>query len=298
MRGVVSGAMLSALEDLGYSDALDVVYGCSAGAVNAAYFVAGDTWYPLSIYYDNLANSEFVDFLRPFRRLPIMNLDYAFDTVVEQVKPLDYAAVQNSDLPLVVAISMLDTLQAELFRGFRTRQDLKEALIASCWLPVATRGHATFRARPALDGGVLMPSMLEAALAEGCTHVVYLHTRPTAPVARTLAVSRRVAEYYLNRLSPGLGAAYTQIRWNPMNTGLAEGNPHVLEVAPLPEHRTVTRHDINPARLLRAARDAYGCMYATLEGISRDDLLAGRLEVVPRLTVRRSGRFGELRDLS
>ncbi len=41
MRGCISGAMLMALHDLGISDVFDVVYGASAGAINATYFLTG-----------------------------------------------------------------------------------------------------------------------------------------------------------------------------------------------------------------------------------------------------------------
>ena len=41
MRGVVSGAMLMGLRALGLTNAFDAVYGASAGAMGAAYFVSG-----------------------------------------------------------------------------------------------------------------------------------------------------------------------------------------------------------------------------------------------------------------
>jgi predicted acylesterase/phospholipase RssA len=37
MRGVVSAAMLAALEDLGYADVFDALYASSSGAINCAY---------------------------------------------------------------------------------------------------------------------------------------------------------------------------------------------------------------------------------------------------------------------
>jgi predicted acylesterase/phospholipase RssA len=41
MRGIISCAMLSSLEDHGYAKVFDAVYGESSGSVNAAYFLAG-----------------------------------------------------------------------------------------------------------------------------------------------------------------------------------------------------------------------------------------------------------------
>lgn len=41
MRGAVTGGMLMQLHDLGLKDLFDVVYGSSAGAINATYFLSG-----------------------------------------------------------------------------------------------------------------------------------------------------------------------------------------------------------------------------------------------------------------
>ena len=44
--------MLCALEDQGLLTAFDAVYATSSGAINGAYFLNGNCWYNLSIYYD------------------------------------------------------------------------------------------------------------------------------------------------------------------------------------------------------------------------------------------------------
>jgi predicted patatin/cPLA2 family phospholipase len=287
MRGVISAAMLCALDDLGYKNAVDIVYGCSAGAVNAAYFIAGDMWYPLSIYYDHLASTTFVDFRRSLRRRPIMSMSFASDVVAGELKPLDYDAVRSSAIPLVVPITMVDTQRAELVRDFTSSQDLKEAIVASCWLPFANLGTATFRGRPAVDGGVLMPSMLEAAENDECTHILLLRTLPLGNRRRKPGgLFRNVASRYLDRLEPGLGAAYFRAWAGLSSRAERRRAARALQVGLLPQHTPLPMHEINPTKLLRAARDAYASMYALLEDIPLEDVLDGLVEVVPRLSVR------------
>ena len=53
MRGIVSAGMVTALEHLALRDVFDAVYGASAGAMNGAYFVAGQAAYGTTIYYEN-----------------------------------------------------------------------------------------------------------------------------------------------------------------------------------------------------------------------------------------------------
>jgi predicted patatin/cPLA2 family phospholipase len=62
MRGVISGGMVAALEQLGLLDIFDVVYGSSAGAIAGAYFLAGQARYGTTIFYERLNNSRFINF--------------------------------------------------------------------------------------------------------------------------------------------------------------------------------------------------------------------------------------------
>src|SRR5215469_17428591 len=60
MRGVVSAGMLAGLEYLGLLPAFDVIYGTSAGAINGAYFVAGQAACGASIYYEDISDAQFM----------------------------------------------------------------------------------------------------------------------------------------------------------------------------------------------------------------------------------------------
>ena len=64
MRGVVSAGMVSALEELGLVDTFDAVYGSSAGAINAAYFLAGQAAFGTTIYVEDINNRRFISLAR------------------------------------------------------------------------------------------------------------------------------------------------------------------------------------------------------------------------------------------
>jgi predicted patatin/cPLA2 family phospholipase len=285
MRGVVSAAMMCALDDGGFKDALDDVYATSAGAMNAAYFLAGETWFPLSIYYDDLATRKFVDFLRPLRGKPVMSLDYAFDEVVRHRKPLDVDAILHSPTAFHVTLTLLDPARSCAVSDFRSGSDLIDTLRASCWLPIATSGTATWRGVRAVDGGVLAPTLEGLARERGVTHVLSLQTRG-AGEPRANRVGRWYVRRRLDQLEPGLGDAYEAAvaasrrsepeRWPPPH--------HRLSVLPLPDGE-VARHEVRPYRLLAAARSAYGVMYAVLEGRSPSEVSDGTIQVAPRLAV-------------
>lgn len=293
MRGVVSGAMLCALEDLGLSAAaFDGVYGCSSGATNGAYFIAGDSWYPLSIYYDDLTTREFVDFRRAFTG-DILNLNYAFETVLELVKPLRYAAVLAAPTPLHVAITDVDEVKTVTVREFDSKEDLKTALRASSWLPIAVRGATEFRGRRVVDGGVLTAHPYRLALVDGCTHVLSLSTRPIRPPRRRITAAQFVAARYLERLQPRLGAGYLremrdyrdQRQELRTRMRIPGPPPYVLDLAPLPWMPEIKRHELDQGRLINGARNAYELMFCAIEGIDPREMRTGDLRAIPRFTV-------------
>lgn len=293
IRGVVSGAMLCALEDLGCADAIDSVYCASSGAVNGAYYLAGDVWHNMSIYFDHLSTKEFVDFKRFFNG-QILNLDYAFDVVVEKIKPLDYEKVLASPIPLKITVTLVDELRTEVASGFVSRAELKEALIASAWLPIATKGTAMFRGERAVDGGALMPHPFRAALDDGCTHVLSLSTRPLKPPRAWRTVPQWIAAQSMNRLKAGLGDRYWaaiaeyRIQRRDLQRWMKEpgDGPYVLDLAPMPWMAEVKRHEHLLGPILTGARGGYEVMFCALEEYDPDLIRDGRVSAVPRLIVK------------
>ncbi|BCJ26405.1 patatin-like phospholipase family protein [Actinocatenispora sera] len=286
MRGVLSGAMLTALEDLGFRDVFDGVYGASSGALNAAYFLAGGSWRNLAAYYDDLTSPAFLSVRR--WRAGIMDLDYALGEVLCRRKPLDFAAVLGSPTPLHVAITRLDPPGTELRSGFGDATELVAALRASAWLPVVSRGVADC-AGPAIDGAMLTIHPYRLAAGDDCTHVLSLSSRrpgpvpgPYAPVelavtAALAALDRRlvgprcraVRQYQRDRarlagppLAPNERVAALPDPPAGRTAGRA-GAPEVLDVLP---PRGVASFERSAGALLVAARQAYEEAYRVLSG--------------------------------
>ncbi|MFI6346727.1 patatin-like phospholipase family protein [Streptomyces sp. NPDC050560] len=291
IRGVVSAAMLCALEDLGFRGAFDAVYAASSGSINSGYFLSGDTWHRLSIYYDDLATRRFVDPRRALRG-NIMDLEYVFG-IVDRVKPMDYRAVLASPTRLHVAVTLVDELRTAAVADFDGARDLRAALVASTWLPIALRGTASYRGSRALDGGVLTPHPFRLALADGCTHVLSLSTKPIAPPPARITVAQRYAIRHLDRVRPGLGAGYRDglVRYRDERRTLQHRMihpgraPYVLDLAPMPWMPEVKRYELDPGRIIAGARGGYEVMYCAMEGVEPRLLHENRLRAVPRLTM-------------
>ena len=298
MRGVVSAGMLTAIDDLGLSGVFDAVYACSSGSVNAAYFLAGESWYPLTIYFDDLNTKRFVDLRRFVLPGPILDLEYVFEEVLLSVKPLRYDEILDGPTALHVAVTMIDTLEPVDASDFTSEEDLKAGLRASCWLPMAVPGTAGFRGRPAVDGGVLTAHPSLMAIADSCSHVLSLSTKPLKPPPRRFTASQLASAAFMERLRRGLGRAYLdsvrryrghRARLQRWMTEPGDGPVKVLDLAPLPWMDAVAKHQIALGPILTAARESHAIMTAAVEGISASAIRDGRFTSLPRLvSVRRA----------
>jgi predicted patatin/cPLA2 family phospholipase len=298
MRGIVSCSMLAALQEAGFGNTFDAVYGSSAGALNGAYFIAGSSWQAVSVYYEDLAGDHYIKLSRALVRRSVIDLGSIFDSVVDRAKPLNYEAVLQSPISLGVSITLVDEMKTLIVSKFSSMADLRSALMASSWHPLGARGTAEFRDQRALDGGLLAPLPIRAALEDGCTHVLSLSTYPTGVQTTHVSLFHRYTAHHLRRLKEGLDNAYltslaqkiqdnewlNRVRLTPPPKG-----PYVFDLAPMPTTPIVSRSERRVARLLSAVRSSCELVYAALRGEAATDLLEGRIRVIARWTVAEDG---------
>jgi predicted patatin/cPLA2 family phospholipase len=207
MRGVVSAGMVSALEELGYGDAFDAVYGASAGAINAAYFLAGQARLGTTIYHQDINNRRFIDLARALRGRPIVDLGFLMD-VARHRKRLDAARVIGGATPLRVLATDVTTEAARTLDGFETDTALFDALRAGATMPVIAGGPMELGTGRFLDASLSEPIPVPSAEAHGYTHVLALLTRSGSMRPGVSAFDRYYVAPRLRRVSPALATRY------------------------------------------------------------------------------------------
>lgn len=213
MRGIVSAGMGVALETLGLLRAFDTVYGSSAGAMNAAYFVTGHAAYGMTIYYQDINNRRFIDPRRALIGRPIVALDYLFETIIGQRKVLNMAAVLSAAPPLKVVVSSLSRRQAVCLGAFDSDADLVEALRASSSIPFLGGPPRTVKGELWSDASLYEPIPYRSAEADGCTHVLVIKTRPRGiERAQASFFERHVIAKSLGKIHPALRDDYLSRR--------------------------------------------------------------------------------------
>jgi len=177
LRGVCSAGGVVALEHLGFTDLFDHVYGTSAGAMNASYFLAGQARLGIRVYYEDMNRREIVN---PWRFWNILDLNRLFAESILGQKRLRLDAVLASRSKLFIAALEAESGAGMLFdaQALGQEEKLLAALRASTAVPFLYRRPTLVDGRLCLDGGLVNSFPIADALAAGCTDVLVLLTRP------------------------------------------------------------------------------------------------------------------------
>jgi predicted patatin/cPLA2 family phospholipase len=162
LRGIYSLSALAVLERLGLRDAFSRVIGSSAGAINGAYFLAGQAEESLSIYTEDLSNRRFVN---PWRLQKIVDVDYMID-VLREKHHLDEAAMAGAPATLFTVLTDAKTAEPRVVSS-REGYDVYETFRATAALPGLYRTKVSLDPDDGhryIDGGVSRLVPLDLAL--------------------------------------------------------------------------------------------------------------------------------------
>lgn len=311
MRGVLSAGMAAALKYLGLQDAIDVVYGSSAGSIIGAYFVSGQVpLYGASIYYDSICSDRFISkralLSSPYllgrsgravtdaagnKVRPVLYLDALLDEVMKETKPLDWDAFvkHSAKQPLKPVASSLTAMRSEILDGFSTLDELLDCLRASARVPGIAGDPVAINGAYYSDAMIFEPVPFRSALADGCTHVLVLRTKPETSrlPSRPGIYEALIAAPYFNRNpdSPCPAAArfvldgkhigiYKEVvedlrrrrsGWvDPAASVAGSSSGWVLDVVPAWDSKEVAQLETRPRIIYNGARNGFAAAYEAL----------------------------------
>jgi predicted patatin/cPLA2 family phospholipase len=179
LRAVCSAGGVVALEHLGLTDVFDDVYGTSAGAMNASYFVSGQARLGIRIYYEDMNRRAVVN---PWRFWRILDLDRLFRQTILGAKRLRLDAILAARSKLHIATLEAKTGLGHLFdaQALGDEAELLASLRAATAAPFLYNRPVIVQGRRCLDAGLVNAFPIADAVAAGCTDVLVLLTRPFA----------------------------------------------------------------------------------------------------------------------
>lgn len=275
MRGAITGGMVLGLYERGALPAFDMVYGASAGALNAAWLVSGDPRPGLEAWWDPALHRATMRVGNLARRRPIVDARHLVEVVYERVVPLDTDAVLASTVGLHPMATDVETGRAvDLHPVMRDKRTLQLALRASTCLPMLGGAPVVLDGRRYLDAGIAEAVPVASAIRGGATHVLVLRSRVAGDVATGMSLTDRLVARYLRRFSPELAATWRERPLRAMQAerrlrevGDGEGGkrPALLVVRPPAGTPAVARLERDAGRI-RAGFD--GGMHAVGAAIS------------------------------
>lgn len=261
MRGIIAGGMLLALHEGAGTKFFDAIYGTSAGTLGGAFFLSGQIPYGIGIYYEDLATERFINLARiP----PRFDIDYLID-ILGNKRKLDTAAVKRHETELIIAATNVETGK-QCYLSSRSDTPLLTAIKASCALPIFYGKPVEINGGRYLDGGIINDSLVCKAIADGCTDILILFTRPRERLHHRSRFSLFIETAELKKYSPQFAKTF-------LNRGQAyERALRCIEeiegigIAVIaPREQTLTISTINKKRLKRACAGSYRFMRAVLE---------------------------------
>jgi len=181
MRGVITGGMLLAMEQLGLRSGFDLVVGSSAGAIASAFFVTGLGTQAAPMYYRDLNQAPFLNKRRLLRLQPAMDLDYLIDEAMIE-RGLSAREVAHNPIPLFASVSPVDPDNPiDLLRVNGSEERVRSILKATASLPVLSGPAKKVDDHFYVDGGLRQQVPWRGAIELGATHILVLPSRPVRP---------------------------------------------------------------------------------------------------------------------
>jgi predicted patatin/cPLA2 family phospholipase len=268
LRGVYSIGALSSLEKLDLRDSFSMVIGSSAGAMNGAYFLAGQATEGIDIYVKELSNRRFVSFRRPWR---IVDIDFLVDIALKQRHPLNLAKLHAAQAPLLTVLTEAASGEERIVSN-REELDLYEVMRATAALPGLYNKTVPLGDRRYLDGGLAHQVPLQEALTRGATEALVILTRGpgyrrTGHSFLSRMVMRGLARGQSLAVKQKLGApdaAYNE-SMNCLESEAASINRHLWTVWPSDTATLVERTTTNQLQLQACADMGKRDMLALLQ---------------------------------
>ena len=177
LRCAFTAGVLDAFATVGFNP-FESYYAVSAGSMALTSFLSGQRKHFINVASKLVEDGEFIRFTSAFSEEGLMNLAHLAH-VVRSSDPIDwdaaYTAIEGKRLSIVAA----DCETGEPHYLHPEKGNWMRLVLASCTLPLLTRGRIQVCGRWVFDGGYADAIPLNRAVADGNQRIVVVRTRPS-----------------------------------------------------------------------------------------------------------------------
>lgn len=154
--------------------------GVSAGASNFITFLAKQRGRNLRFYEEYCTEPDYFGPAALLKSGSLFNMNYIYGTITNSTgkDPLDFQTAAADPTQFVIVTSDAQTGKPAYFRKEDMRQDDYRVIMASCSIPGACRPIRLDDGRKYFDGGCTDSLPVRKAIADGCTDLVVITSKP------------------------------------------------------------------------------------------------------------------------
>ena len=191
LRGIYAAGVLDYCLDQKIH--FDLGIGVSAGSANLASYAAGQRGRNYRFYTRYAFRKEYMSFRNLIFKGSYVDMEYVYGTLsrTDGEDPVDYAALRDNPMELIVVATEAKTGRAKYFDKSDIPLDDYRVMMASSAIPFACRPYEV-RGVPYYDGALGDPVPVEKAFQMGCDRVIVILTKPEREL-RTPKKDERIA---------------------------------------------------------------------------------------------------------
>lgn len=174
LRAVYSMGALVALSEEGLMDCFSVCVGSSAGAINLAYSLSGQSRDGLAIYTEDLTDSRF---FAPWRLWRLVDIDFLVDVAMKCLHPLNLQALLNNAIPLLISLTNAEDGSGRFLSTHESPDQILEGLRATAALPTLYNRKVRVGDAFYVDGGIHQQVPVQEARDWGASEMLIITTR-------------------------------------------------------------------------------------------------------------------------
>ena len=174
MRGLYTAGVLDVFMENGIK--IDTIFGVSAGALFGINYKSNQIGRVLRYNLKYAHDKRYMGMYSLITTGDVMNREFCFDKLVNELDPLDFETYNNSDVEFYVVVTNVKTGKAE-YIAIKDAKDGMEYLRASGSMPFVSN-LVEINGNKYLDGAVSDPIPLKKALDMGYGKIIVIQTRP------------------------------------------------------------------------------------------------------------------------
>lgn len=174
MRGLYTAGVLDVFMENGIK--IDTIFGVSAGALFGINYKSNQIGRVLRYNLKYAHDKRYMGMYSLITTGDVMNREFCFDKLVNELDPLDFETYNNSDVEFYAVVTNVETGKAE-YIAIKDAKDGMEYLRASGSMPFVSN-LVEINGNKYLDGAVSDPIPLKKALDMGYGKIIVIQTRP------------------------------------------------------------------------------------------------------------------------